>query len=212
MVEALVAHGADIHRRRADGRTAYALAALHGNDEIARWLLHQGAKDELSTLDNFVAACTRGDRATAEAMLAHRPELRKQLRSEHHLLMHVPAERGETNVLEAMLACGFDPNAKDRENVTALHRAAMAGRVEAVRALLAQGASVDALDNMFAANPLVWATEGWSHPQAGSDHVEVARLLIAAGVSREWVPPQKAPDPEGTQERLIELCRAAELT
>jgi ankyrin repeat protein len=212
MVEALVAHGADIHRRRSDGRTAHTLAALHGNQEIAGWLLRHGAKNELSPLDNFVAACARGDRTTAEAMLGARPELRTELRDEHHLLMHVPAERGDSKVLETMLACGFDPNARDHDSVTALHRAAMAGRPEAVRVLLGHGASVDALDGMFAANPLVWATEGWNHPQAGSDHVEVARLLIAAGTSREWAPPEKAPDPEGTQERLIELCRAAELT
>jgi hypothetical protein len=86
----------------------------------------------------------------------------------------------------------------------------MAGRVSAVRALLAHGASVNALDGMFSASPLVWAVEGWSHgSKEGSDHISVARLLIAAGSSQEWNPPEKAPDPEGTQEQLIELCRAA---
>lgn len=212
MLEALVAHGADIHRRRSDGRTAHALAALHGNQEVTSWLLHHGAKDELMSLDKFIAACARGDRTAAEAMLGERPELRTQLRAEHHLLVHVPADRGDSKVLETMLACGFDPNVRDHDSVTALHRAAMAGRSEAVRVLLAHDASVNALDGMFAANPLVWATEGWNHPQPGADHVEVARLLIAAGTSREWAPPEKAPDPEGTQERLIELCRRAELT
>jgi len=126
-------------------------------------------------------------------------------------MMHVPAERGDSRILEVMLDCGFDPNVKDAESVTALHRAAMAGRTDAVRVLLAHGASANALDGMFAAGPLVWACEGWSHGSpAGADHVGVARLLLAAGSSREWVPPEKAPDPEGTQEHLIELCRAAE--
>jgi hypothetical protein len=46
--------------------------------------------------------------------------------------------------------------------------------------------------------------------QAGMDHVAAARLLLAAGSRRDWIPPEKAPDPEGTQERLIELCRAAD--
>src|ERR1051325_4290194 len=59
MVELLVRHGADIHLRRRDGRTAHTLAALHGNQEIAAWLLAHGAKDELSALDIFVSACTR---------------------------------------------------------------------------------------------------------------------------------------------------------
>jgi hypothetical protein len=95
--------------------------------------------------------------------------------------------------------------------VEALHRASMGGHVEAVKVLLAKGASVNAVDGMFAATPLVWACEGWRHtPQNGADHVEVARLLLAAGSPREWVAPEKAPDPEGTHDRLAELCRAAE--
>jgi ankyrin repeat protein len=210
MIELLVRHGADIDRRRADGRTAHTLAELHGNQEIAAWLLAHGAKDELSPLERFVSACARGDRVRADAMLQAHPNLRGELRTEHHLMMQVPAERGDAAVLETMLACGFEPDAKDHDGVTALHRAAMAGRVEAVRALLAHGASVNALDGMFSATPLVWAAEGWSHgAQPGADHVGAARLLIAGGSSREWLPPEKAPDPERTQEQLLELCRAA---
>ena len=55
-VELLVSHGADVNKRRPDGRTAHTLAALHGNDEVAAWLLRHGAKDELSRIDRFVGA------------------------------------------------------------------------------------------------------------------------------------------------------------
>jgi ankyrin repeat protein len=211
MVELLVGHGADIHQRSRDGRTAHTLAALHGNQEIAAWLQAHGAKDELSALEKFVSACTRGDQVHAVEMLQANPGLRGELRREHHLMMHVPAERGDVAALETMLTCGFDPNAKDNESVTALHRAAMAGRTEAVRVLLAHGASVNALDGMFSATPLVWATEGWTHGShgGGADHLRAARLLIAAGSPLEWNPPEKAPDPEGTQEQLAALCREA---
>ena len=95
------------------------------------------------------------------------------------------------------------------EGKTPLHRAAMAGRLEAVRVLLANGASLNDLDGMFAASPLVWATEGWRHPPEGADHIGVARLLIAAGSPLTWTPPEGAPDPEGTLEKLEELCKAA---
>jgi len=210
MIELLVHHSADIHQRRADGRTAHTLAELHGNQDIAAWLLLHGAKDELSSLERFVSACARGDRERADAMLQADSNLRGELRAEHHLMMQVPAERGDASVLETMLACGFDPNAKDNDGVTALHRAAMAGHDEAVRVLLASGASVNALDGMFSASPLVWAAQGWSHgSHPGTDHLSVARVLIAAGSSLEWIPPERAPDPERTQEQLIELCRAA---
>jgi len=210
MVELLVRHGADIHQRRRDGRTPHTLAALHGNKEVANWLREHGAGDELSSVEKFVSACARGDQSQAVEMLRVNPGLRGELRLEHHLMMHVPAERGDVVALETMLTCGFDPNVRDNEKVTPLHRAAMAGRAEAVRMLLAHGASVNALDGMFSATPLVWATEGWQHgPKEGVDHVSAARLLIAAGSPLEWNPPEKAPDPEGTQEQLAALCREA---
>ena len=211
MVESILGHGGDIHQRRADGRTAYTVAALHGNQAVAEWLLAHGATDELSLFERFVSAAARGDRAGADEVLQAHPNLRGELRAEHHLLMHVPAERGDAAVLETMLACGFDPNVKDHDGVTALHRAAMRGRVAAVRVLLAGGASVNALDGMFSGTPLLWASHGWrNNPhQTGLDYLGAARQLIAAGSSLEWIPPDKAPDPEATQEELSELCRAA---
>jgi Ankyrin repeats (many copies)/Ankyrin repeats (3 copies) len=209
MVDLLLRHGADAHRRRGDGSTPHTLAELHGNRDVAALLLALGARDELSPVERFVAACARGDTAAANAMLADRPTLREELRPEHHLLLHRPAESGHTQVLETMLACGFDPDARDRDNVTPLHRAAMAGYPEAARVLIAFGADVNALDGMFAAPPLVWAVEGRDHAEPGSDHVAVARVLIASGSPLEWQPPAGAPGPERTLEALVELRRAA---
>jgi ankyrin repeat protein len=212
MIELLVEHGADLSRRRADGYTAHALAELHGNHDIATWLVAHGAEDKLSTLDRFIAACARADRAAADAMLASHPELRGALRPEHHLMLHRPAESGKAAVLEAMLACGFDPRVKDKDGVTALHRAAMAGHADATRVLLAFGAPVDALDGMFSGTPLLWAAEGRTNPAHAGDHVGVARLLIAAGSPLDWNPPEATPGPERVQEALLDLRRAAAVT
>jgi ankyrin repeat protein len=210
MAERLVAHGADVTRRRADGATPHTLAELHGNPEIAAWLLAHGAADELSPLERFIAACARADRAAADALLAAHPSLRFALGPEHHLMLHRPAESGNAAVLETMLACGFETEAKDKDSVTPLHRAAMGGHVEAVRVLLAHGADVNALDGMFSASPLVWATEGRSGAKRrGADHVGVARLLIAAGSPLDWAPPEGAPGQERTLEGLSELRRDA---
>ena len=57
VVERLVRYRADVSRHRADGATAHTLAELHGNADIAAWLLAHGAHDELSAVDRFAAAC-----------------------------------------------------------------------------------------------------------------------------------------------------------
>jgi len=209
MAEALVRHGADVTTRRADGATPHTLAELSGNHDVAEWLLAHGAEDQLSPLQRFMAACARGDRAAADRMLAARPALRAELGPDQHLMLQRPAESGNAAVLETMLACGFDPRVGDKDHVTPLHRAAMGGHPDAVRVLLAHGAPVDAADGMFAATPLVWAVEGRGHAAPASDHVGVARLLIAAGSPLDWTPPEGAPSPERTQEALLELRRDA---
>jgi ankyrin repeat protein len=209
MVERLVAHGADISRRRADGATAHTLAELHGHHDIAEWLLAHGAVDELAPVDRLAAACARGDRATADAMLASHPDLRNDLRPEHHLMLHRAAEAGDARAIEAMVACGFPVDARDKDQVTPLQRASMEGHADAVRALLASGADVAAQDGMFAATPLIWAVEGRRHAAPGADHVGVARILIAAGSPLDWTPPKDAPNVEGTLDGLADLRRAA---
>jgi hypothetical protein len=119
------------------------------------------------------------------------------------------AESGNIPPLATMLACGFDPNVPDKDRVTSLHRAAMSGSDEAVRVLLDAGADIHALDGMFAATPLLWAVEGRGHAGPGADHVAVARRLIAAGSSIEWVVPEGAPDVERTVDALAELVALA---
>lgn len=159
MVELLAHHGADLSARRPDGRTPHTLAALHCNDTVADWLLAHGARDELSVLERFVAACARGDVARARALLRSQPQLSRELTHAHHLLLHRHAVSGRADVLAA---------------------------------------------------PLVWTVEGRRNAnEAGADHVAVARLLIAAGCATDWTPPEAAPSPEGTLEKLAELVRAA---
>ena len=188
LAEAMVAHGADIERKRADGRTPYAVAELNGNRAVGDWLVARGGSVELSEVDRLVAACSRGDRAAADALLARNPGLRSEITDDHYIAFHRAAERGDVRALEAMLACGFDPNRPDQGiGKTALHSAAMEGWPDAVRVLLAHGASVHVRDREFKGQPLIWAAEGSrTEHREGRDFAAVGRLLLAAGSSVEW--------------------------
>jgi ankyrin repeat protein len=187
LAEELVNRGADVTRRRADGRSAYAVAELNGNREVAAWLLSHGAANELSAVDALVAACSRGDRSAVDAMLAQLPGLRNEIGPEHYAAFYSAAERNDLAALEAMLACGFDPNRGDESiGKTALHVAAMEGWPEAVRLLLAHGGSVTVRDREFSAQPLIWAAEGSRGSRADRDHAAVGRLLLDAGSPVEW--------------------------
>ena len=188
LAEALVHSGADVTRRRGDGRTPYAVAELSGNRAVAAWLERNGGSTELSAVDRLVAACSRGDRATVDSMLRARPALRDELGAEHYGSFYRAAERNDTIALEAMLSCGFDPNRGDEEiGKTALHAAAREGWPDAVRVLLAHGASVAVRDREFHGQPLVWAADGVrTHAADDRDYRMVARLLLDAGSPVEW--------------------------
>jgi hypothetical protein len=143
-------------------------------------------------------------------LVRSRPGLRSEIGAEHYGAFYQAAERGDAAVLETMLACGFDPNRGDEEiGKTALHAAAMEGRPDAVRVLLAHGASVSVRDREFRAPPLVWAAEGFrSHSPDGRDYATVGRLLLAAGSPVEWEQPSEEPAEE-ILETIAEWRRAA---
>jgi ankyrin repeat protein len=186
---------------------------LAGNRDVAAWLRAHGASDELLPVDRLIAACGRGDRVAAEAMLAENPVLRDQITDAHYATLHRAAEQGDVAVLELLLDCGFDPNHGDAEiGKTALHSAAMAGQPGAVRVLLARGASPDVRDREFNGQPLVWAAEGSrEHGDRARDYAEVGRLLLRAGSTVEWQLPTDEPT-EGITEILAAWQRDADGT
>ncbi|HVH10117.1 MAG TPA: ankyrin repeat domain-containing protein [Gemmatimonadales bacterium] len=204
LAKAMLAHGADISRKRTDGRTPYALAAMNGNQALADWLLAQGASPDMAEVDRLVATCRRGERGAAAALLAAHPELRDALTDEHYTAFHQAAERGDVEALETMLACGFDPNRPDASiGKTVLHSAAMAGSPDAVRVLLAHGASVTARDREFKGQPLIWAAEGSRNQHLKEkDFATVGKLLLEAGSPVEW---ERGAEPA---EGLLEIVAA----
>jgi len=95
-----------------------------------------------------------------------------------------------------MLAAGFEMDRPDESiGKTALHVAAMEGWTEAVRVLLAHGASVSVRDREFKAQPLIWAAEGARTSRTDRDHATVGRLLLDAGSPIDWEPGAEPSEP-----------------
>jgi uncharacterized protein len=133
---------------------------------------------ELLAADPSLASA-RGDDGVSAVLLARyrfdRPTMDAILAADPEIDAFEAAALGRIERLhERLLATPDVVAAYSPDGFTALHLAAFFGKPEAVKALLDAGARVDAYTrNAFANQPL--------HAAAAGRHVEVCRLLLAAG-------------------------------
>jgi ankyrin repeat protein len=148
--------GADPLIRNSEGAVPYQVAFRSGNEALVRLLADRGGAVPLTPVDEFIAACRRGDEVRARALLDQDASLKEVL----------PTEVGFAGTL--------------------LHWAAWTGNIAAVRALIAVGADVNQRDREFGASPLGWAAHGSCECRnADDDYCTVVDLLRAAGATRE---------------------------
>jgi arylformamidase len=148
----LLDFGAQVDARRADGKSAYALAVRRGAAASADLLVARGAASDCSPEDSFLGAVWRADEGAARALLSADPSLASALSRE-----------GEW--------AG-----------TPLHHAAWTGDVGATRLMLALGAAFDVQDRAFDSTPLGWAIHGSvACRRDDAAYLEVVSLLLGAG-------------------------------
>lgn len=87
------------------------------------------------------------------------------------------AMRGDAETLRALLAEGWDVNAREGDGTTALHWAALNGDTESVALLLANGAELEAVTRNGDYTAL--------HMASMEGHTEVVEMLLAAGSQPE---------------------------
>lgn len=156
----LVEHGVDVNTAdKRLQRTPYELGLLHGNIEIAKYLLAHGARQTaLSELDAFAAACLSGDKAGAHLLLAEEATLIAQLGERRVELLQLAAENDKRAAVHLMKELGFDLSQVKR--TTAMHHAVMSGHLEMVKLLIELGADPLIRDTEFNGTPLDWANYG----------------------------------------------------
>src|SRR5262245_38705715 len=89
--------------------------------------------------------------------------------------IYLAAVNGNATIIDRLLKAGVDANADGPEGETALMTAARTGNVEAARALLNQGAIVDAKEAWHGQTALMWA--------AAQGHPDMVRELLARGAN-----------------------------
>ena len=180
---ALVAHGADVNRARADGRTSYVLALRSGNAAVADLLRAHGATTDGATpIDALVGACMRADTADARAIVAAHPGLLARLAAEDRWMLAEAVWAGRADSVRFMADIGFDLTWEGQWGGTPLHHAAWLGRPDMVRLLLELGAPVNVRDSRYGSSPIAWAAHGSTNCRtADDDYCAVVDRLIDAG-------------------------------
>jgi ankyrin repeat protein len=182
MIELLLKCGADPSIRRADGRTALDLAVRGGHENLAAVLRARGASNGISAVDQFLGACLRADESAARNFISAQPDLVGTLSREDRALVFEAAREGRARALRLMGKLGFDLQLPGENGEMPLHAASWAGRVDAVRALIASGVDINRLETQFNASPLGWLQHGskFNRDPLG-DYPACAETLLAAG-------------------------------
>ncbi|MHC6204668.1 ankyrin repeat domain-containing protein [Breznakiellaceae bacterium SP9] len=155
LTEFFVSRGADINAADEEGRTALSIAVEKGNAPMTR-LLVGGRADIFHKLPNGSSpaetiAATGGELLAA----ALNPETAAQSDSRGRSLLHMAADSGNPEAVEAILRVARDPNKKDNAGKTALdltfaHQTSADHAKTAERLVLAGGSSNDPLYAYFA--------------------------------------------------------------
>lgn len=190
--EWMLDHGADPLLPDKDGTTPVQEAARRGRADVLEFFEKRGTVIELSGTDAFLAACARANELAARQLLDVDPDLVQHIQSQNPGLLADFAGAGNTAAVELMLDLGFDPGMARVSpewvaGETALHVAAMRGRLEVTELLIASGAPLDAkgsrgrtpLDVAFLSleQQSEWTPNEYSLP--------IAEALLAAGASAE---------------------------
>jgi ankyrin repeat protein len=210
LIELLLGHGADPDAPGLDGRSPYRAATAQGRPELVELLGRHGAHDDASDIDRLLYACRRGDRESAERLLAEHPALLAELSDVDAAAIVAAAEAGDARAVRLMLDVGFPVNARGGDRgETALHTAAYAGSAETVRVLLEDGADLEARDTTWNGPPLDWALVGSGETPATApapDWLQTVALLLDAGASTAEIT-LSPEDPKPPSAEVAQLLR-----
>jgi ankyrin repeat protein len=164
------------------GVSAYRLAQVTGQSEVAALLRDAGAPAHDSPKDVFLAACARADRDSVRAMLAQDPDWIAQLSPHELRLLPELAASGQDEAVRVMVEAGWPVATRGGDiNGSALNWAVFRGNAPLAAFLLAHGAHYNERhgynDNVY--GTLSFASIAETTP--GGDWLACAKALVEAG-------------------------------
>lgn len=177
LVRQLINASADVNEMDEDTRTtALDQAVMHGNLEMVRELLADGAKVNVKNGARPTILMYLGENSSAELVRtlvsAGAKVNRKDEDGETPLAMVADLDEDRPEVLQALIDAGAKVNARNNDGETALFKAAGSSNIESVRVLLMAGA-----------DPNIKNEEGQSPLQQAHKYgdEETVRLLLSYG-------------------------------
>eukprot|EP00854_Cymbomonas_tetramitiformis_P004445 gene4445-5456_t len=175
-VMSLLASGVPVGQTGKHGHTPLAVAALMGNVKEIQLLLEAGADVDQEMKDNTTAIMFAAQEEHLEAVqaLVHAGATLEVLDDRGRMPLLIAARNAHTEMVHTMLSAGVDPDCGTEINHSSVCRAAEAGCLDTVRALIDAGASLDLHEDKKGLTPL--------HIAAMRGDAQIARTLIEAGI------------------------------
>ncbi len=192
IITMLLDAGAEVHlpwNRWDVGRRPLALAARCGHLAAYELLAARGATADLDPVDAAVLAVARGE--SVRLPHAAPPALGNPAGDDYGWILGQFALLGRTDVVQALLDSGLPVDTRGWSNFTPLDQAAMHGRTETVRLLIARGADLhDCAFDAQGPTPLDCALWGLQNNRAeDGDYLGTVEALLVAGAPTEHSPP-----------------------
>jgi ankyrin repeat protein len=145
-VETLLAAGAEVNGKGANGVTPLFGAAVSGHLDVVKALLAAGADVNAKTVSGFTALTASSERGyvgIVQALLLKNADVNAEDVQGATALM-MASQNGHMDIVKVLLAANADVNAKSPTGVTALMVATVQGQLDVLKALLAAKADVNA--------------------------------------------------------------------
>ena len=181
VIEALLAHGANINARDQYEQTPLYLAARSGQTKVVQALLKAGADPSPEgARQPLHAAARQGHAEVARLLIEGGVEVDADI-DRGTTALYVAAVQGHGAVIQQLTEAGASLKIRHYEHGTPLRAAVSADELESVEALIKAGADVNDPGNSGLIDP----KDTLLHLVEGQNAVEIARALVRAGARLE---------------------------